>query len=123
MSGGYDIRCTAWYFEGRRPRQCVTFEPDGFVWFAGWSDDTNLQPIIRGFLSWIDETSDEQFAAIPSFSQRESTGTFLGRAIFHTWFHTGEINAVRQMLGHPEIMFVGAAGGELAWVPSRGVER
>ncbi|MCB0252104.1 MAG: hypothetical protein KDI55_00060 [Anaerolineae bacterium] len=34
----------------------MTFEPDGFVWFAGWSDDTNLQPIIRGFLSWIDET-------------------------------------------------------------------
>ena len=58
-----------------------------------------------------------------ALSQRESTGTFLGRAIFHTWFHTGEINAVRQMLGHPEIMFVGAAGGELAWVPSRAVER
>lgn len=34
-----------------------------------------------------------------------------GRAA--AWFHTGEINAVRQLLGHAEIMFVGPAGGEL----------
>ena len=88
-----------------------------------WQDALAYLDSATSDLSWIEETSDEQFAAIPSFSQRESTGTFLGRAIFHTWFHTGEINAVRQMLGHPEIMFVGAAGGELAWVPSRGVER
>lgn len=53
--GGYDIRCTAWYFKGRQARQCITFEPGGFVGFAGWSDDTNIQPIIRAFLAWIDE--------------------------------------------------------------------
>lgn len=54
-SGGYDIRCEAWYFSGRNARQCVTFEPSGFVGFAGWSDDTDLQPILRGFLAWLNE--------------------------------------------------------------------
>lgn len=53
--GGYDIRCTAWYFKGRQARQCITFEPGGFVGFAGWSDNTNIQPIIRAFMAWVDE--------------------------------------------------------------------
>ena len=37
------------------------------------------------------------------------------RAVLHTWFHTGEINAVRQMLGHAEIPFVGKMLGNLEW--------
>lgn len=53
--GSYDIRCTAWYFKGRQARQCITFEPSGFIGIAGWSDDTNIQPIIRAFMAWIDE--------------------------------------------------------------------
>ena len=52
----------------------------------------------------------------------ESAGTFLARAVLHTWFHTGEINAVRQLLGHAEIAFVGTAAGRLKWCvePARG---
>lgn len=61
--GSYDIRCTAWYFKGRQARQCVTFEPSGFIGFAGWSDDTNIQPIIRAFMTWVDETKPAAKAA------------------------------------------------------------
>lgn len=50
-----DIRCTAWYFKGRQARQCITFERCGFIGFAGWSDDTNIQPILRAFMAWVDE--------------------------------------------------------------------
>lgn len=50
--GSVDLRCEAWYFKGR---QCITFEPSGFIGFAGWSDDTNIQPIIRAFMAWVDE--------------------------------------------------------------------
>lgn len=50
-----DIRCTAWYFKGRQARQAVTFERSGFIGFAGWSDDTNIQPILRAFIAWVDE--------------------------------------------------------------------
>jgi len=83
-----------------------------------WQDALAHFDVATSDLAWIDVTNDEQFLAIPAFSQRESTGTFLGRAIFHTWFHIGEINAVRQMLGHDEIMFVGPAGAELTWIPA-----
>ena len=49
----------------------------------------------------------------------ESVGTFLARAVMHTWFHIGEINAARQLLGHGEIRFVGALDGWLEWVAER----
>ena len=48
---------------------------------------------------------------------QESVGTALMRAILHTWFHIGEINAIRQMLGHSEIFFVGRLAGNLEWRP------
>ena len=44
-----------------------------------------------------------------------NVGTALMKAVLHTWFHTGEINAVRQMLGHTEIPFVGEMLGSLEW--------
>lgn len=59
---GSVLRCEAWYFRGRQARQCVTFEPGGFIGFAGWSDDTNIQPIIRAFMAWVDEMRCEKAA-------------------------------------------------------------
>jgi hypothetical protein len=70
-------------------------------------------------LSWIENTSDEPFLRALSELRGESVGTFLARAIAHTWFHIGEINAVRQLLGHAEIRFVGPAGARMVWVPDR----
>ncbi len=50
--GPADIRCQAYYFNDR---QAVTFEKGGFVGFAGWADDTNVQPILSAFCGWVDE--------------------------------------------------------------------
>jgi len=53
-----DIRCRSRYF---KDRQAVTFErpsltyPDGFIGFAGWADDANVQPILTAFTVWVDE--------------------------------------------------------------------
>jgi uncharacterized damage-inducible protein DinB len=33
----------------------------------------------------------------------ESVGTLLMRVIYHYWFHTGEVAAVRQLLGHQNL--------------------
>ena len=41
------------------------------------------------------------------------------RNTFHYWFHCGEVNAIRQMLGHPEMIFVGQMIGHLEYLPSR----
>lgn len=44
-----DLRCRSDYFTGR---QAVTFERDGFVGFAGWADEVNVQPILEAFIAW-----------------------------------------------------------------------
>jgi hypothetical protein len=69
-------------------------------------------------LSWIVEASDGAMGRPMEELRGESTGTFLARAIFHSWFHIGEINAVRQLLGHSEIRFVGPNGARLKWLDS-----
>lgn len=68
-------------------------------------------------LGWLAAASDEVMAATHRELGGESVGTFLMRAVLHTWFHTGELNAIRQLLGHPEIAFVGRFDGRLGWVP------
>lgn len=35
-------------------RECVSFNRDGFIGFAGWADQGNLNPILRAFLKWCD---------------------------------------------------------------------
>jgi hypothetical protein len=50
---GYaEIRCKAFYFDSR---EAVTFNPDGFIGFAGWASDHNAQPILDGFQAWVNE--------------------------------------------------------------------
>lgn len=48
--------CKAFYFSRR---QCISFERTGFIGFAGWSDPTNLQPILNGFIQWCDWMKDQ----------------------------------------------------------------
>lgn len=35
-------------------RECISFNKDGFIGFAGWADEGNLNPIRRAFLEWCD---------------------------------------------------------------------
>ncbi len=86
----------------------------------------------KGSLEWITGADDALFAttreelvtASASTAARdlripkENAGTALMRAVLHTWFHLGEISAIRQMLGHPEIFFVGQMVGHLEWRPA-----
>lgn len=43
------------YFERR---ECISFNPDGFIGFAGWADQGNTNPILRAFLRWCDYLSE-----------------------------------------------------------------
>jgi uncharacterized damage-inducible protein DinB len=48
----------------------------------------------------------------------ETAGTRLQRTIYHYWYHTGEAQAVRQLLGHADIgSFVGDFGDTWAYRP------
>lgn len=44
------LSCLGRYFDDR---EAVTFNPDGFVGFAGWAADDNVQPVLEGFADWI----------------------------------------------------------------------
>ena len=43
------------YFKGR---EAISFNSDGFIGFAGWSDDKNVQPFLRAFVLWVVEWLD-----------------------------------------------------------------
>lgn len=45
-----EIRCRASYFDNR---EAITFNRDGFIGFAGWAGDENVQPILQGFSDWV----------------------------------------------------------------------
>lgn len=47
---GAELRCKAHYFDNR---EAVTFNPDGFIGFAGWADDHNIKPVLAGFTAWV----------------------------------------------------------------------
>lgn len=49
---------------------------------------------------------------------RENAGTLLQRVTYHYWYHIGESQAVRQLLGHTGLpIFVGDIGGEAPYQP------
>ena len=35
-------------------REAVSFNKDGFIGFAGWASDKNVQPVLMGFVKWCD---------------------------------------------------------------------
>lgn len=39
-------------------RECISFNSDGFIGFAGWADQGNTNPILRAFLEWCDILAD-----------------------------------------------------------------
>jgi len=58
--------------------------------------------------AWLEAATSESLQAEGDLTspKGESWGTLLVRCIFHTWFHLGEINAIRQILGHQPPQFV-----------------
>lgn len=41
-------------------REAISFNENGFIGFAGWADDGNLNPIKRAFLKWVDMLKKEK---------------------------------------------------------------
>ncbi len=80
------------------------------------ADALKLLGNAKDSIEWISGADDALLSTTRADAPgRENVGTQLMRVVLHTWFHTGEINAVRQMLGHAEIGFVGRMADELEW--------
>lgn len=41
-------------------RECISFNKDGFIGFAGWADDRNTKPIIDAFVQWCDILANQR---------------------------------------------------------------
>ena len=61
---GGELRCKSDYFDDR---EAVTFNEDGFVGFASWADEINVQPILIGFLAWVSQEMES-----PEFQQLQN---------------------------------------------------
>lgn len=48
------------YFE---QREAISFNRDGFIGFAGWADQGNTNPLLRGFLKWCDYLAEGEETA------------------------------------------------------------
>lgn len=35
-------------------RECISFNTDGFIGFAGWADDENVKPLLDAFAKWCE---------------------------------------------------------------------
>lgn len=44
------LRCKGFYFDDQ---EAISFGGDGFIGFAGWADDENVQPVLTGFIRWV----------------------------------------------------------------------
>ena len=70
------------------------------------------------FLDTLTVTDLQQLPPIARPISPESVGTMLLRMIGHYWFHTGEAQAVRQILGHSNLPdFVGDIDREAPYRP------
>lgn len=45
------------YFERR---ECISFNADGWIGFAGWADQGNTNPILRAFIEWCDQLAADK---------------------------------------------------------------
>lgn len=90
---------------------------------AMWSAWREITTAADGFLDTL--TSDMLLTHLnnPDTGQpwHENIGTMLHRMIYHYWFHIGESQAIRQLLGHTDLpSFVGAIGREAPYRPADG---
>lgn len=87
------------------------------MWDA-WTRVTNAAD------EWLD-TLDSQMLTTHTINRykagetyKESIGTRLRRTTYHYWYHTGESQAIRQLLGHTGLgQFVGDIGDKAPYVP------
>lgn len=83
------------------------------MWDAWKAVTAATTPVLNGM-------SSTDLLALPAAGgpPGESNGTLLLRVITHYWFHIGEGQAIRQLLGHTSLpQFVGNIGGSAPYRP------
>jgi hypothetical protein len=78
-----------------------------------WSDWEAVTQVADGFLDGLTAERLNEHFEVNGRQVPETIGTRLLRTTYHYWFHNGEAQAVRQLLGHTDLPeFVGDIGGQ-----------
>lgn len=100
---------------------------------VGWDQPASTPPLADMWSAWqaVTEASDpyldslttdmlSTFMIVNGKPHGESVGSMLRRVTYHYWYHLGESQAIRQMLGHTHLPdFVGDIHDEAPYVPER----
>ena len=116
------------YWMKRAQRKDVAPQIEGLV---GWDQPASTPPLADMWAAWhtvttaadpyLDSLTTDTlttFMIVNGKPHRESVGSMLRRVTYHYWYHLGESQAIRQMLGHtglPE--FVDDIHDEAPYVP------
>ncbi len=102
------ITCAAFYFT---KREAVTFNRDGFIGFAGWADDKNVQPILEAFCGWVADLELKAMRALVDrvdvapefFTRADGTRMAVMSAEFYDKVHAAYVDATAEELtsDHP----------------------
>ncbi len=98
---------------------------------VGYGQPASTPPLADMWAAWraVTTAADEYLDTVtPEILQthfewrgeplKESAGTLLQRTIYHYWYHIGESQAVRQLLGHTDLPeFVGDIGEQAPYRP------
>ena len=83
-----------------------------------WESWQMVTAVADPYLDRLTVSELRRYPPVTRAASPESVGTMLLRMIGHYWFHTGESQAVRQLLGHPNLPdFVGEIGREAPYRP------
>lgn len=78
-----------------------------------WSDWTEVTGMADHYLDRLSTEMMQEYLIWNGTARQENIGTMLLRTTYHYWFHNGEAQAVRQLLGHTALPeFVGNIGDE-----------
>lgn len=97
---------------------------------VGWNQPASTPPLADMWDAWqavtaaadpyLESLTTEMlstFMTVNGKPARESIGSMLRRTTYHYWYHLGEAQAIRQMLGHTDLPdFVGAIHAEAPYV-------
>jgi uncharacterized damage-inducible protein DinB len=122
------MNCISWcvgHLANQEQRYWVQFARDkivapGLYELVGYGKPASTPPLDDMLAAWkaVTQAADPFLDTLDSASlqshleryhkNNETIGTLLQRNIYHYWYHTGEVSAIRQMLGHQNLAeFVG----------------
>ena len=83
-----------------------------------WQAWHTVIPAVDPYLDTLTTETLLTFPTQNSYPMGEDLGTLMHRVTYHYWYHIGESQAVRQLLGHTDLpIFVGDLGDEAPYHP------